>query len=80
MPVRVVLAEKKENLQDVVDLAPGSLIKFDKSCEELLHLDVGDQPTAEGEAVKVGDKFGLRVSTMLMPEEHFTRVVSKPTG
>ena len=74
VPVRVVLASRKESLKDIVELANGSIIKFDKACDELLQLRVGDQAVAEGEAVKVGDKFGIRVMAMLMPEEHFLKV------
>lgn len=74
VPVRVVLAEKRESVQDVVELAPGTIIKFAKSCEETLHLYVGDQVIAAGEAVKVGDKFGFRVTGMELPEEHFLKI------
>jgi flagellar motor switch protein FliN/FliY len=80
VPVRVVLASRKENLKDIVELAAGTIIKFDKACDELLHLHVGDQPVAEGEAVKVGDKFGFRVLAMLMPEEHFLKVQRTKAG
>ncbi|MDZ4659969.1 MAG: FliM/FliN family flagellar motor C-terminal domain-containing protein [Bythopirellula sp.] len=74
VPVRVVLAMKKESVQDVVEMAAGTIIKFEKSCEETLQLFVGDQEIAEGEAVKVGDKFGFRVTQMTLPEEHFLQV------
>lgn len=74
VPVSVVLANKKESVHDVVELAPGTIIKFSKSCDEPLHLFVGDQQVAEGEAVKVGDKFGFRVTGMTLPEEHFLKV------
>ena len=80
VPVRVVLASRKESLKEIVELAPGTIIKFDKACDELLHLHVGDQPVAEGEAVKVGDKFGFRVLAMLMPEEHFLKVRRTKAG
>jgi len=80
IPVRVVLASKKESLKDIVELASGSIIKFDKACDEMLHLEVGDQQVAVGEAVKVGDKFGFRVSSMVMPGEHFMKVQPKKTG
>jgi len=73
VPVRVVLASRKESLKEIVELASGTIIKFDKGCDELLQLRVGDQAVAEGEAIKVGDKFGLRVMTMLMPDEHFLK-------
>ena len=80
LPVRVVLASKKEKIDDVVEMALGTIIKFDKACDELLHLYVGDQEVAEGEAIKVGDKFGLRVISMQMPQEHFHRVPPKNAG
>lgn len=80
VPVRVVLAMKKESVHDVVELAPGTIVKFSKSCEEPLTLYVGDQLVAEGEAVKVGDKFGFRVTGMTLPEEHFLRVRGNQAG
>jgi flagellar motor switch protein FliN/FliY len=71
VPVSVELASKKETLQEVIALAPGSIIKFDKGCEEMLRLLVGENAVAVGEAVKVGEKFGFRVTSMLLPPEHF---------
>jgi flagellar motor switch/type III secretory pathway protein FliN len=80
VPVSVVLATKKESVHDVVELAPGTIIKFSKSCDEPLNLYVGDQKVAEGEAVKVGDKFGFRVTAMTLPEEHFLKVRTNKAG
>lgn len=74
VPVSVRLAEKRESIREIVELAPGAILKFDKSCDELLQLYVGDCAVAEGEAVKVGDKFGFRVRAMLMPRERFEPV------
>ena len=65
------LAAKKETVQEVVEIAPGSIIKFNKGCDELLQMVVGGQAVAEGEAVKIGEKFGFRVTAMLHPSEHF---------
>jgi hypothetical protein len=45
-----------------------------------LHLYVGDQQVAEGEAVKVGDKFGFRVTNMTLPGEHFLKIRSNRAG
>jgi len=77
VPVRVVLASRRESIDEVVGLVPGTIVKFDKSCEEMLQLYVGDQLVAEGEAVKVGDKFGFRVGSMVLPDEHFKSVRKK---
>ena len=71
VPVIVTLAEKRQSLDEIMELGPGSIIQFEKSCEEMLELDVGGRPVATGEAVKVGDKFGLRISAMIMPDERF---------
>jgi len=46
----------------------------------MLHLFVGNQVVAEGEAVKIGDKFGFRVSSIQMPEEHFKKVTPRHAG
>ena len=42
--------------------------------DELLQMVIGGQTVAEGEAVKIGDKFGFRVSKLLLPREHFIPV------
>jgi flagellar motor switch protein FliN len=77
VPVVVTLAEKRQKLSRIVEIGPGSIIQFDKSCEEMLELEVGSQAVACGEAVKVGDKFGLRITGMVLPGERFSPVAGK---
>jgi len=77
VPVVVTLAEKRQKLSRIIELGPGSIIQFDKSCEEMLDLEVGNQAVASGEAVKVGDKFGLRITAMVLPDERFSPVMRK---
>ena len=72
VPVRVNLAAKKESVRSIVELGAGAIIRFNKPCEETLELEVGGHPIARGEAVKVGDMFGLRITSMILPEERFT--------
>jgi flagellar motor switch/type III secretory pathway protein FliN len=74
VPVVVTLAHKRQSLDQIMELGPGSIIQFDKSCEEMLELDVGGRSVATGEAVKVGDKFGLRINAITMPGERFEPV------
>jgi flagellar motor switch/type III secretory pathway protein FliN len=71
VPVTVSLASTKQSLARILDLSPGSIIQFDKPCDDTLSLEVGGQKIAIGEAVKVGDKFGLWITAMAMPEERF---------
>jgi flagellar motor switch/type III secretory pathway protein FliN len=76
VPVVVTLAEKRQKLSRVIELGPGSIIQFEKSCEEMLELGVGNRPVALGEAVKVGDKFGLRITSIALPDERFNKVTA----
>ena len=78
VPVVVTLAEKHQSLGRIKQLGLGSIIQFDKSCEEMLELSVGGRSIATGEAVKVGDKFGLRISSIVLPEERFRTLKKGP--
>ena len=75
VPVIATLARKKQSIAEIIKLAPGDIIQFEKSCEDALDLEVGNQSVALGEAVKIGDKFGLRIISIVMPSERF-----KPLG
>lgn len=74
VPVVVTLARKRQPLSRIVELGPGSIIHFAKSCDQMLELEVAGHGIAAGEAVKVGDKFGLRISAMILPKERFQPV------
>jgi flagellar motor switch/type III secretory pathway protein FliN len=77
VPVVVTLARKRQRLGMILELGPGSIIHFDKSCEEMLELDAGGHSVALGEAVKVGDKFGLRITSVRLPDERFEPLTTK---
>jgi flagellar motor switch/type III secretory pathway protein FliN len=79
VPVTVKLAGKKHPVSQIVSLVPGAILQFDKSCEELLEVEVGGRTVAVGEAVKVGDKFGIRVTSMTLPLEQFVPI-HRPRG
>jgi flagellar motor switch protein FliN len=74
VPVVVTLAEKKHNLGCILELVPGQILQFEKSCEEALELRVSNCKIAAGEAVKIGDKFGLRITAIVPPDERFAPV------
>lgn len=69
--VSVCLASTRTKLSRVVDIGPGSIIQFDKNCEAPLTVEVAGIEVAQGEAVKIGDKFGLRVESIVLPPERF---------
>ncbi len=74
--VRVTLASKKQSIGSILELGPGSIIQFEKSCEEMLELEVGELHVGTGEAVKVGDMFGLRLTSITLPDEQFAAIGS----
>ncbi|MFT5525842.1 MAG: flagellar motor switch protein FliN/FliY [Pirellulaceae bacterium] len=78
LPVRVTLAQQKQPLHRIAEINYGSLIQFEKSCDEMLTLEVANHKIAEGEAVKVGDRFGLRITSIALPKERFSKL--KRTG
>jgi flagellar motor switch protein FliN len=74
VPVVVTLATTRHPISRVLDLAPGTILHFNKACDDPLTLSVGGCDVAVGETVKVGDKFGLRLTSMVMPSEKFQLV------
>jgi flagellar motor switch protein FliN/FliY len=62
--VSVHLANRSMELKQLLALSPGSLITFSKPCDELLELFVNNRRFARGEAVKVGEKFGLKIDEL----------------
>jgi flagellar motor switch protein FliN len=77
VPVVVTLASTRQPMSRVLELAPGTILHFGKSCDDPLTLSVSGRDIAVGETVKVGEKFGLRIMSMTMPEEKFERVAAK---
>ena len=80
VPVVVHLASKRQPIRDIVEIVPGSIVNFEKSCDEMLEMCIGDRQIAEGEVVKVGEKFGLRITAITMPEERFNQVYPSAPG
>lgn len=74
VPLVVVLARQQMRIEQVVKLVPGVLIQFDKACDSPMTIEVGDQAIAEGEVVKTGDKFGVRIGNILKPSERFVKL------
>ena len=62
LDMRVVLAEREMPLDSVLAIRPGTIIEFDVPFDAERVLYAGDRPIGVGQAVKVGENFGLRVS------------------
>jgi flagellar motor switch protein FliN len=73
--VSVRLAERKMPLGQVVALAPGALVPFTKSCEDLLDLFVNNYRYCKGEAIKIGENFGIKIAKVGVTEERKEHVL-----
>lgn len=80
LPVAVVLARKREPIKKILELGVGSIIQFDKSSDEMIDLELDRTVVASGEAVKVGEMFGLRISAIHLPSERFRTVEVRRDG
>jgi flagellar motor switch protein FliM len=64
LPASVVLAEKPSRMREVADLRPGDLIRFERRADGPLELRVARRPVGRGVVVRVGDRFGLRITDL----------------
>lgn len=62
VPVIVKLAERKLTLAEVMRLGPGAIVEFSKSSDEPLELLINNKTIGVGDAVKVGENFGLKIT------------------
>ncbi|MCP4248752.1 MAG: FliM/FliN family flagellar motor switch protein [bacterium] len=64
VPVIVKLAEQKMPLERVLGVNVGVIIEFEHAFDAELDLIVGNCRIATGQAVKVGENFGLRITNI----------------
>ena len=62
VPVIVHIAGRTMSLEDVMAMAPGTIIELPKSADDDLEILVNNKPIGTGTAVKVGENFGVRVT------------------
>jgi flagellar motor switch protein FliN/FliY len=66
VPVQVRLAERIMEVAQLLDMTPGSIIEFDRPADSELDLYANNVPIGTGNAVKCGERFGLR-TIKIMP-------------
>lgn len=74
--VSVRLAEKKITVSQLLGISSGTLISFPKSCEAQLDLYVNNARYCRGEAVKIGENFGLKINEVGTTEERATKILN----
>ena len=69
VPVIVQLAQRRSAIGYVRRLTLGMIIEFSKQVDEALELRINNRMVGRGEAVKVGEQLGLRISEIRDPAE-----------
>ena len=62
VPVIAQLASRRMSIHDIRKLSVGMIIEFLKGVERPLDLLINNHPVGRGEAMKVGERFGLRIT------------------
>ena len=76
VPVAVRLAEREMALSDILALGPGTILEFNRLADSELDLMVNNQQIGCGVAVKVNERFGLRINQLGNVRERIRSLVS----
>jgi flagellar motor switch protein FliN/FliY len=74
----VTLAQQELPVERILQFVPGVMIQFEKPCDSPLTLEIDGHAIAGGEVVKVGDKFGLRITEIHQQDERWIPLVKEP--
>ena len=64
VPVIVLVGQRRVPMDDVLAFGPGTIFELERSAEEDLDLHVNNKPIGRGVAVKVGENFGIRLTSI----------------
>ena len=62
VPLSVTVAERQMMVESILRINVGTIIEFDVSFDAELTLTIGHRIIGRGQAVKVGENFGLRLT------------------
>lgn len=65
----VELGRRRLTIAEVLQLAPGSVVEFFKRSDEPLDVRVGGRLVARGEAVVMGERYGVRITDVVESKE-----------
>jgi flagellar motor switch protein FliN/FliY len=69
VPLIVQVGSRRMAMDDILALGPGAILELEKPAEEDLELLVNNVPMGRGQAVKVGENFGIRITSIGSPHQ-----------
>ncbi|MCW3488718.1 flagellar motor switch protein FliN [Dethiobacter alkaliphilus] len=73
--VSVSLGKTEKSILDVVSLAPGAIVDFDRNVGEPVDITLNGKLIARGEVVVVGEHFGVRISQIITPQQRIENML-----
>ncbi len=74
LQVTVELGRTKMVVNDLLQLAQGSIVELEKLAGDPLEILVNDKLIARGEVVAVNEKFGIRVTEIISPTDRIEQL------
>lgn len=65
VPLVVIVGERAMDMVSIRHWVPGSIIELPINAEEELEIRINNRRIASGSAVKIGENFGIRLTTTL---------------
>ena len=69
LQVTVEVGRSRMTIQDLLQLGQGSVVELEKLAGEPLDIYINGKQVARGEAVIVNEKFGVRLTDIISPED-----------
>ena len=69
LQVTVEVGRARMTIQDLLQLGQGSVVELEKLAGEPLDIYINGKQVARGEAVIVNEKFGVRLTDIISPED-----------
>ena len=65
VPLIVTVGAQRASLETVLGFGPGSIVELNKPADEPLEILINNKQVGTGEAIKVSENFGVRITEML---------------
>ncbi|MCB9623939.1 MAG: flagellar motor switch protein FliN [Sandaracinus sp.] len=77
LTLHVELGRKRMRIAEVLELGAGQVLELEVAAGTPLSVFANGTLVAEGEAVVVGDRYGIRITQIVSPEERIARLGGK---
>lgn len=67
--ITIELGRTRMSIRKILEMGPGSIIEMERLIQEPVDLLVNDKVVAKGEVVVVDENFGIRIISLVTPEE-----------